>query len=101
MLVLALLLAGCGGIGGSGDMAVADLDSSDPAVCSSSSQCAPGEACRINQCITDPCATVSCSGATFCDDAQCVPLAGNLCDGVTCSSGECEVLTGAQVCSRP
>jgi hypothetical protein len=93
IIMVALALVGCGGPSGHDDGGTTP-------VCSQSSDCATGDVCRINQCIVDPCNGLSCGSATVCDDGQCVPLAGTVCDGATCLVGACEILTGAQACSR-
>jgi hypothetical protein len=97
LAILALLLAGCGGTTGQDDGGAPDLGTS---VCSTSAQCPAGDACRINMCVPDPCADVTCAAAETCDDGQCIPTAGNLCDGAVCPGGNCEILAGAQVCAQ-
>ena len=47
-------------------------------------RCAADQICVGGQCTSDPCATVSCTGSTFCRAGACVPT----CAGVSCAGNE-------------
>ncbi len=85
---------GSAGGGGGGGGAVT------PPTCGTSADCATGDVCRLNQCVTDKCSGVTCATGQICDDGSCIDGSGSLCDGVTCPVGACEISNGAQVCSQ-
>ncbi len=50
-------------------------------------RCTAGQICRAGQCVTDACATVSCTDPQFCREGSCV----SSCAGVSCAGNEqCE-----------